>query len=225
MKLFEATAAQPGPDGNREQVRLEEVRLELREAQAVGRPYRHLEGRAVPYGTWADVGWFLEQHEEGSFERSTKGGTGKSAPLLLFHENRSWPIGHAESWTHDSAGMWGVWKLNESAEAQKAARLAEAGDMTGLSIGFQPIRSNWELIDEWAPDTGPDHMDRVTRLESRLVEVSVTPTPAFAEAQVTLVRHQRYSTSRYSAEARRAVRGETEKDRWLAELEKLKSGV
>jgi phage prohead protease, HK97 family len=200
---------------------VETVRLELRDAHPSGRPYRHLEGRAVPYDTWENVGWFLEQHVAGSFERSTKGGSGKNAPLLLFHDNRSWPVGHAESWTHESDGMHGVWRLNATPEAQKAAQMASDGDLTGLSIGFQPIHSKWELVDDWDPEADADHMDRVSRLESRLIEVSITPTPAFQDAQVTLVRHQ----ARYSREARRQVRGETEKDRWLAELGRLKSGV
>jgi HK97 family phage prohead protease len=221
MHVLEATASKPGPDGNAEQTRVETVRLELRDAQPSGRPYRHLEGRAVPYDTWENVGWFLEQHVAGSFERSTKGLGGKNAPLLLFHDNRSWPVGHAESWTHDSDGMWGVWRLDGGEPAQRAAQMAADGHLTGLSVGFQPIRSKWELVDDWDPDADEDHMDRVSRIESRLVEVSITPTPAFQDAQITLVRHQ----ARYSREARRAARGETEKDRWLAIRDRLRSGV
>ena len=90
----------------------------------------------------------------------------------------------------------GVWRLNDTADAQRAAQLAEAGDLIGLSIGFQPIRSDWELVDDWDPDLGLDHKDRVTRLESRLLEVSMTPTPAFQEAKVTLVREQSVYTRR-----------------------------
>ena len=167
-----------------------EPAFELREAQGVGKPYRFLEGLAVPYGTFENVGWYLEQHELGSFTRSTKGGAGKAAPLLLFHNNRSWPIGHADKWQHADDGMHGVWKLNDTDAAQQAAGMADAGDLVGLSIGFQPIRSTWELVDDYDPSLGPDHMDRVTRNESRLLEVSMTPTPAFGDAQVTDVRAQ-----------------------------------
>ena len=38
---------------------------------------------------------------------------------------------------------------------------------------------------------GEDHMDRITRVEARLVETSIVPTPAYADAQVTLVRDYR----------------------------------
>ena len=166
------------------------VGLELRDAQAVGAAgrYKFLEGVAVPYDTWADIGPFVEQHAGGSFARSTKG-AGKQLPLLLFHDNRKWPVGHAEKWSHDG-GLAGVWRLNDTDDAQTAAQLAEGGDLRGLSIGFLPIQSQWDprSADDWNPDLGPDHKDRVTRLESRLLEVSLTPTPAFAGAQVALVR-------------------------------------
>ena len=180
---------------------------------APGRPpYKFLEGMAVPYGTDADIGWFVESHEAGSFAHSTRGGTGKSLPLLLFHDNRSWPAGHADKWTHEADGMRGVWRLNETPAAQTAAQMADAGDLTGLSIGFQPIRSKWEILDldEWDPELGPDHKDRVTRLESRLLEVSITPTPAFVDAKITAVRQQTY----YTRDARSALFAGGEVDAW-----------
>lgn len=167
-----------------------ETRLDLVETQAVGKPFRYLEGRAVPYGTYASLGLFMEQHSPGSLRQSTTAGKGRALPLLLFHDARSFPIGVADSWHHSDDDLRGVWKLNDSPEAQRAATAAEAGELTGLSIGFQPIRSRWEYVawDSWDPELGPDHMDKVTREESRLVEVSVVPTPAFADAQVTAVR-------------------------------------
>jgi HK97 family phage prohead protease len=214
MRTFEATAANPGPDGNAEQHPAYRSTFALRDSGRVGHHY--LEGRAVPYDTPANVGWFMEAHAFKSLERSTRGGTARQLPLLLFHDNRSWPAGHAEQWTHEADGLHGVWRLNDTPEAQQAAELAAAGDLTGLSIGFQPIRSQWEMLDqgEWDPDAGPDHMDRVTRLESRLLEVSLTPTPVFADAEVTMVRHARRT---YSATDRRTWLGGTgtpELDHW-----------
>ena len=84
------------------------------------------------------------------------------------------------------------------ARTAPVAVLAEDGDLLGMSVGFLPIKSEWQILaaTEWAPDLGPDHMDRVMRRESRLVEVSLTPTPAFADAEVTCVR------TRYSLELR-----------------------
>jgi hypothetical protein len=165
--------------------------LELREitpGRSTARgPYTTLEGRAVPYGEEANLRWFLESHDPASMKKTTAGAA-KEAPLLLFHNNATWPIGHAVDWRHGD-GLDGVWRLNATGEAQRAAEMANSGDLTGLSIGFIPIRSKWEFVDEWDPDGGPDHMDRVTRLENRLIEVSITPTPAFAGAQVTSIRN------------------------------------
>lgn len=220
MRTVIADAAHPGPDGNLPQDRIMSAGFELRDAQAIGKPYRYLEGMAVPYRAWADIGWFLEQHDNGSFAHSTRGGTGKNLPLLLFHDNRSWPAGHAEKWTHEDDGMLGVWRLNDTPAAQTAATLADNGDLNGLSIGFAPIRSKWEFLDldEWDPDLGPDHKDRVTRIESRLLEVSLTPTPAFVEAKITAVRER----SRYSLEARRSLIGSGELDAWKRAVDKLR---
>lgn len=188
--------------------------LELRETQAVGKPYSYLEGRAVPYGQWADVGWFLERHAPNSFKRSTNGRSGKNLPLLLFHNRESMPIGHAERWAHDNTGMTGIWRLNDTAQAQEAARMAEAGDLVGLSVGFQDIQTPaWEFPDDFMPDLGPEHKARVTRLESRLVEVSMTPTPVYADAGVTMVRT-------------RALKPEPRKrdvDAWRELMEELRS--
>jgi hypothetical protein len=193
----------------------------LRETQAVGRPYEFLEGRAVPYDTWADIGWFLEQHAGGSFEVSTKAGSAsRGLPLLLFHNNRSYPVGKAEQWTHDYGGLDGVWRLNDSAEAQRAGKAAEDGELVGLSVGFAPIRSEWDYVQDWNPDLGPDHMDRVTRVESRLLEVSLTPTPAFTDAEVTLVRSALAPMTR--AEHAPPPRP-LQVDGWRADVERLRS--
>jgi len=193
--------------------------LEVREVQAVGKPYRYLEGRAVPYDTWADLGWFMEQHAAASFRQSTKAGTGQRLPLLLFHDNRSMPIGHAEEWHHDDGALDGVWRLNDSTEAQTAARMAEDGDLLGLSVGFAPIRSDWQYVDDWNPELGPEFKDRVTRLESRLLEVSMTPTPAFADAAVANVR------TAFSLEQRAAMVGPraSEVDGWRDWLAEIRS--
>lgn len=163
---------------------------------------RFLEGRAVPYGEWANIGWFMEQHEAGSFARSIREAA-KGLPLLLWHDSRTFPVGVSDEWRDTDDALDVVWRMDDSDEARRAVELAEKGMLVGLSIGFVPIRSKWDYVDfeEWDPDLGPDHMDRVTRQESRLLEVSLTPTPAFAGAQVSLVRSREARKSRENTSA------------------------
>jgi HK97 family phage prohead protease len=194
--------------------------LVLRDVQTLGKPFRYLEGRAVPFDTWGDLAWFREQHEQGSLKQSTKGGTGKNLPLLLFHDNRSFPIGAADSWDNRADGLHGVWRLDDHADAQRAAQAATDGMLLGMSIGFQPVRSEWTYCDDWDPDLGPEHKDTVIRLESRLLEVSLTPTPVFADAAVTSVRSA-YVEKR-SAGLRRS--GRTQVKAWRARVDELRSG-
>lgn len=223
MRTFQATPTRPGPDQDEGPDRARVYTAELRESQVVGRPYRYLEGRAVPYGLAGDIGWYVETHAAGSLKKSTRQ-QAKNAPLLLGHDNRDIRqiAGHAVEWRHEDDGAYGVWQLNDSPFAQQAAGLVDAGDLNGLSIGFQPILSNWEILDfdEWDPDLGPDHKDRVTRVESRLLEVSLTPTPAFAEALVTNIRQ----ATAYTRAARLEVFGELEVDRWRALADRVRAG-
>lgn len=176
-----------GVDLRAPEVRTHQVAgLELREVQAGG---RWLEGRAVPYGTPCSVGWFVEVMSPGVFAKSIREAA-NGLPLLMFHNAQTWPVGRSERWTETDAGLDGVWRMDTSEEATRAAQLAADGMLTGMSVGFVPIRSEWSMIsdEEWDPDLGPDHMDSVTRLEARLLEVSLTPTPAYSAAQVSLVR-------------------------------------
>lgn len=161
--------------------------LSLREVDSTAGG-RFIEGLAVPYDVWENVGWFAERHVLGEFTATIT--AHPNLPLLLFHDSRSFPVGVADEWRDGTEGLGCVWRMDGSEEARRAAQLARDGMLTGLSIGFVPIRSDWKFCDddEWDPAGGIEHMDRVTRLESRLLEVSLTPTPAFAGAQVQLVR-------------------------------------
>lgn len=163
--------------------------LEIRtETDSAGR-YSALTGRALPYREWASIGWYAEQWDPGSLAKSIAE-SARALPLLMFHDNQTWPIGAAADWDDNRHGLDGHWELDDSEEAQRAADLAQKGYLTGMSIGFVPIRASWDYVplEDWNPDLGLEHMDRCTRQEARLVEVSLTPTPAYAGAVVELVR-------------------------------------
>jgi HK97 family phage prohead protease len=158
--------------------------------ESVGRdgPYREVRGRAVPYAVWANRGWFMESVRAGCFDKSLDE-NGLGLPLHLFHDSDTFPIGVATAWDRKKDALYGVWKLDGGEEAQRAAQLAADGLLGYMSVGHSPIRSDWEFVEpgEWNPDLGPEHMDKLTRVESRLVEVSMLTVPAFPQAQVLAV--------------------------------------
>jgi HK97 family phage prohead protease len=166
--------------------------MEVRDLEPSGAgPFTALEGRAVPYDTWANVGPYMEQFKRGAFAKSINEAA-KPLPLMLFHgRDELWPIGVAVRWKDQPDGLHGAWRLNDSPNAQRAAAMARSGELGFLSIGFVDIRSKPDLASDYAPELGEDHMDRWTRIEARLVETSIVPTPAYADAEVTLVRSYR----------------------------------
>lgn len=151
--------------------------------------YTHMEGRAAPYGVETNRGWFLEGFADGLFDKSLKEAA-SNLPLLLWHDSMSWPVGSSAKWRSvPGDGLYGEWKLDGSADAQRAAQLAKDGHLGFLSVGYIPTRSTWALSDaeEWDP-ADSSTLDRVTRHEARLLETSMVTTPAFASAQILLVR-------------------------------------
>jgi HK97 family phage prohead protease len=76
--------------------------------------------------------------------------------------------------------------MDDGDTAREAVRQAEAGILTGLSIGFQPVRSAWSWLEESEDLDAP--VAEVVRSEARLVEVSMVATPQYESAMVTLVR-------------------------------------
>lgn len=193
------------------------VGVELRAEKVNGHQFLH--GRAVPYDESADIGWYLEEHAPGSLAKSIKEAA-RSLPLLLQHDDRQFPIGVASEWDDSAVALDGIWKLDGSERAQEAARLAtpdaDGNAMLGyMSIRFAPIRSQWTYVEDFNPDLGASHKDKVRRLESRLVEVSLVTTPAFQSAAVEFVR---------TAERQRELADPTASVRaWRAELENLRA--
>ncbi|WP_293784111.1 HK97 family phage prohead protease [uncultured Aeromicrobium sp.] len=188
------------------------ARIETRAEQVNG--YTFLHGRAVPYDTPADIGWFLEEHAPGSLAKSIKEAA-RALPLLLFHDSHAFPIGRADKWEDSELALDGIWKLDNSEEAQRAAQLAEDEMLAHMSIGFAPIRSQWTFVEDWNPEIGVEGKDRVRRTESRLLEVSLVSTPAFKDAAVTLVRSHDHGRPHPGT-------GKRQVDAWRKQLEELR---
>lgn len=189
--------------------------FEIRDMDTKG-GFTRLCGRAVPYGEDADIGWYLEQHAPGSLAKSIAEAA-RDLPLLLFHDGRSFPIGAADEWQDGRTALDGIWRLDHSEDAQRAAQQVDDGLLTGMSIGFQPIRSAWTYVEDWNPDLGPEHKDRVVRQESRLIETSLVPTGAFVSAATKWVRTAERPLQREQARRELAA--------WRAELERLRAAA
>lgn len=188
--------------------------FELRDVDEKNGVLKKLAGRAVPYDTDTDIGWFVERMAFGVFKKSISEAA-RSLPLLLFHNEHALPVGVVDEWNEKRDGLDGVWSIDSRPEAQEAARLAKPDDqgrsMLGyLSVRFLPIQSQWTY------STNPGEPDRVTRTEARLVETSLVSTPAYQGSAIEWVRSM---DPAMRAEARgRRIQG------WEEYLERVKSG-
>lgn len=164
--------------------------------------YTHMEGLAVPYNVWSDVGGYVERMAPSVFRKSIKEAA-RALPLQLWHDDHSFPIGAIREWRDNpESGLGAVWRIDSSERAQEAARMAAEEIMTGLSVGFQPVAGGSDI-------EMPDHEDRngrirITRNTARLLEISLVNVPAYEGAGVTLVRNQ----------SRRVQEGHPYLDQW-----------
>ena len=142
-----------------------------------------MRGVAVPYNTPTIIaGSYVEKIDPACFAESLA--IDPRLPLLLWHDHQSWPVGKATAWEHTRHGLWGTFELADTPKAALTAGMAADGFQTALSIGFSPVLSEWTYTKQWNPNDGPDGMDRVTRRQARLVEVSVVPAGAYPTAQI-----------------------------------------
>lgn len=136
-----------------------------------------LRGMAVPYDKPAVIaGRFVEQIAARCFAKSIVEAA-RRLPLMARHSLDSWPLGSADEWDERADGLYAQWTLADTEQAREAWQLVSAGHLSGLSVGFMPVRSDWSLAD-------PPELDQVVRREARLVEVSLVPVGTYADARV-----------------------------------------
>lgn len=160
-----------------------EVRvLEAPELRAESESGRHfIVGRLVPYNVEANVsGRFLETIIPGCFRKSI-GESARRLPLMVSHRHDELPVGSAVEWDDRDDGLYGRWEVADTAQAREVFGLVNDEHLSGLSVGFMPVKSDWDFRE-------PPDMDRVARREARMLEASLTPVPTWADAQVLLTR-------------------------------------
>lgn len=163
--------------------------FEIRDVQVEGKGTKLevLSGIAIPYGVRTNIGWFDEEFKRGALKKSI-GEAARSLPLLAFHDATALPIGVAKEWHEETAGLRGVWKLEDDPRSQQLARMAKPDEdghaaMGYMSIRFVPMQTQWTYA-----TPGSNERDYALRTEARLLEVSLVSTPAYAGAHVQWVR-------------------------------------
>lgn len=141
----------------------------------------HLRGLIVPWSSTYDTGTYIEQFSSSAFDKSVTE-RGDRIPLLEQHDRTRHPVGMSikDGWVKDASGLIADFLLAPTARGEETRELAAAGMVTGLSVGFRPIRNKTETRE------GRKH---VTRVESYLDHVAVTHQPAYSDAQVIDVRN------------------------------------
>lgn len=178
---------------------------------------RTLVGLAVPFGDELDVSDFWDDYTEvfrrGAFAKTIREAS-RPVPLLVSHEHRTLPIGAATKLVETNDGLAAEFHLSRTARADEVLALVTDGALSGLSIGFEPVKQN--VTKGSAREPAADR-DLVERTEVSLREVSVCNFPAFATAGVTGVRDEGTHPSLASLAAERG-RLDTERsshlDRW-----------
>ena len=129
-------------------------------------------GRAVPYETPTTLGGVEESFARESF--SVDDVIGK--PLAYRHDQ---PVGIITGAENRDDGLYIDFEIANTTLGRDAATLARMGASRGLSVGFQPIKSAWAKT-----------RDKVQHETARLLEVSLTPYPAYATAGVSDIREE-----------------------------------
>lgn len=140
---------------------------------------RRMTGKLLTYNRTYDIGRFTEDYQPGCFRKSLAE-KAKSLPLMIDHGHDRIPVGVSTSWEDGEDALYGTWEFDTRAEAVEAARLAENRLLSGLSVGFRPIRTDWSQRQD-----GRQHG---SRREAAMIETSLCPLPALEDAGVIAVR-------------------------------------
>jgi len=151
------------------EIRTSPIALELRESERI------LSGRVVPYNIEARVRSFTEVIRPGAFVDADP----TQIPLLAVHDHESLPIGRALSLTDGPTGLDAELRVSKTTLGDEVLELIKDGAVGGLSVGFTPIEDRWNAT-----------RSRVERIRARLVEISVTNWPAYADARIMAVRSE-----------------------------------
>jgi HK97 family phage prohead protease len=116
--------------------------------------------------------------ERGAFDKTLSDLAGAKArmPLLDWHQSGlDKIIGSVLELRSTPLGLWFRAAFTNDAQGQRARQLAKDGHLSGVSIGYQPIKVATRMV--------AGRLIRVLK-EVRIHEISLTPVPANPEAQL-----------------------------------------
>jgi HK97 family phage prohead protease len=136
---------------------------------------RTISGLAVPYGVVGDNG-----HGRYTFSAGTLSWPRDlSRVKLLIDHNFSRAVGHAAELTDTAVGLLARFKVARGAAGDEALTMAADHVLDGLSVGLGRGGKFRSVKDA----TGP----LLTAVSAPVIEISLTPLPAFDDARVTAV--------------------------------------
>jgi HK97 family phage prohead protease len=154
--------------------------LHVREA-AEETPYagRILDLRVVPYGVSAEVRDgdaepYLERFAPGAFARAVRAPDRVQLRYAHGRQLADW-IGRGVAFTEDEDGLDGSVRVLPGVFGDQALTLVDEGMLRGVSVGFNDLARRNRRAEDGA----------IIRERCHLVEVSLTPDPAYAAAAVT----------------------------------------
>jgi len=133
-------------------------------------------GMAVPYGTETIIGGVRESFAPASFDLENVIGK----PLAYRHGE---PVGKITGAENRADGLYIDFEIVDTSLGRDAAVLARTNTIKGLSVGFNPVKSIMSKA-----------RDAIQHTAVNLLEVSLTPYPAYATAGVSSIREEEGET-------------------------------
>ena len=164
-------------------------------------------GMAVPYGVETMIGGVRESFAPESFDLENVIGK----PLAYRHGE---PVGHITGAENREDGLYIDFNIVDTAQGRDAAVLARTGTIKGLSVGFNPIKS--------AMNRAKDAIQHTT---ANLLEVSLTPYPAYATAGVSSIREEEGDTMSETIDSTETVSVDSEAREAVASLREDMKGI
>jgi HK97 family phage prohead protease len=157
-------------------------------------------GMAVPYNTETMIGGVRESFAPHSFDPADVIGK----PLAYRHGE---PIGRITGAENREEGLFIDFDIVNTAQGRDAAVLARTDSVKGLSVGFMSAKNVMSKA-----------RDAITHTAASLLEVSLTPYPAYATAGVSAIRENEGETMSDTMDSTEAVSVDSEAREAIAEV-------